>query len=529
MDARLLAGFRRSGAPSPGPPRRVAGEIDEGRVGQATAALLRGALRPLADPLALGLGRALEGERAFFEAELAQYGALDPTARMERLKELVPRKMEPGAADASSGSSISDDELAKDLASVSRYYDEVGAALSNPDHAAAKAELARLAAEFEAQPAGPFSRVFALRPETFERVLDRAERLHALAVEVDGLLRELESGAKSPEELACAASLYVRAAEATARLSPDEQQPIEVLRRLPSDAPDELAREARDRIRALRRSVIEPVLEAAKRGRANFVQTGGRATRVVRLAEKGSIGSTGAMRIVLADALDERPRGAGDVAPVDAAIAVLHAVAHYANAGLFVHSVCAELMARDLVDALATLEARGAIDAAARERIRRGLARFRPGDPFGWRRAADAERARLIRLWPTRLDGSVRPDLETLDANETFRLVAVVLAFPDGCLIEHLSKPCECEGPLLDIRPEFDLEALTAVFRDWRGVDNESGTPDEEGNDKPAAARGAVPLDVLARTRAQADAFAPLARFGDAPGADVPKTEARPQ
>jgi len=452
------------------------------------------------------------------EVEADRLRAVEPALRAAHLRERSGGGRLSGSDEPDPP--YTDEALDRDLDVISRYYAAAGPILGDPDRASAGVALERLEDELvpifgeslSESSLGPLG-TMVVPPDSigvFHRRLSDHDERHA---RVDASLRALASGDATPESRADAGPLYVRAAEAMRRLGPAEQEAIEVLRRIGPDSPPEIAREARERIRALREFVVDPILEASKRERAEFVRPAWReVARALFVAEPGSVGSIGAMRLVLADALDVRPRGERDVPPGDAIVAVLRAVALYADAQLIVHSLCAELMSRDLVVALSVLEARGAIDAATRERIRRELARFRPGDPFGWRRAVEMQREEVVRNSLLNY-GVDRAALGRLDANATLFLLAATLAAADGCLALPESGTCRCEGPLLDLRPWFDVEAIRSGRAQWLAL-VESGLEPAERYARLAAA---VPLDVEARMRGQAEAFAALARFGEPP------------
>lgn len=506
--------------------RGVRAAIDWAHLDQATAAVLGELTREFARPDAFRFADALEGECAMIAADAARLRSLAPESRRNALREWTGRSgadRTPGTPDApyADDAPYTDEALARDLEVLTDLHRRLGAALANRDRAAARLELERIDADHAREvakgPVGPLGEL-GFDPDVAMTALEVLLDLEAAIGEIEPALRDLASGAAAPEERADAAPLYVRAAEAVRLLGPAEQAAIEAMRRIPGEAPEDVAREARLRLEELRPLVIAPVLEAARRGRAGFLKRPRREwVRAVALAERGSIGAIGAMRVVLADSVDPRPRRADEAMAADGAIAVLHAVRLYADAGLLIHSLCAEVMARDLVDALAILEARGEIDAAARERIRRELAGFASGDFFGWRRAAEIQRGDVVRNFHGRL--GVQPEaLGPVDPNDVLPLLAAALAAPDGCLLVETAPPggegaCRCEGPLLDLRPHLDHAAILSARAQWIAL-ADAGVPEAE---RRARLAPTVPIDVRARIAGQPDLFRELARFGDPP------------
>ena len=124
----------------------------------------------------------------------------------------------------------------------------------------------------------------------------------------------------------------------------------------------------------------------------------------------------------------------------------------------------AQRVAHDLAQALAELDAKGALDAGARERLAKELARLKSDDPFGIRRAIDTERLRISRSAGLRY--AAEADERAFSRSRLANLSPDSIAFLSAALsFERAAlKPAKCDcpfdGPILDVRPLFDIEAF---------------------------------------------------------------------
>lgn len=417
------------------------------------------------------------------------------------------------------------DAEALDLASVAKwkeqsnaYRDAVKQALANPDPAAVKTALAEIETRAEQGAFGDLVKAFA---PALVAALGRLDVFAPTLAAQDARLAELASGAKKPEDFLNAAHLYLAASRAAEKLAVEQQLLIESVRMASDDMSEDDRREARRALERLRAGVIDRVIAASKIKRCEFRDSG---RAVPDLVPAGSEGALGALRIALSDALLPGDRPAGSASAADACIAAVVAVRHFAEGGGLGHALMAQRFARDVAAALAAIEARHQLDAGARERLGAELSRLTPTDPFGLRRAVDFERARLAGMSQpprsTRSEGTPfsRERLGALSPDSIAFLVATVTAARPALA----PGPCGCpfDGPILDIRGFFDLDALKAAQAQGdklrQRFDRLVLKGDEGGGSALHGLTATKPVDVAARLDEAVADFERLQAFSSA-------------
>jgi hypothetical protein len=358
-----------------------------------------------------------------------------------------------------------------DLASMDRwkeqaaaYRDAVGQAIANPDRAAATAAIAALEARAEQ---GEFGDLLKALGPALSSIVRRFDVFAATFAAQDALLAEIASGARKPEDLLNAARHYRIAARAAEALSVEQQRTIDALRVAPEGLTEADRREARRTVEGLRAQVIDQIMQASRIRRCVFSDVQFRPYGEPHLASEAYDGALGALRIALFDPSlpGERPNGAPTA--VDACVAALVAVRHFASDGGIGHALVAQRFARDVAATLARLDARGQLDAPARERIGAEVARLNPSDPFGLRGAVDFERRRIAGMRQARF--STRSEGTPFGRERLANLSPDVVAFLVGVLSTATpalsAEPCACafDGPVLDLRGVFDVAALKAA------------------------------------------------------------------
>ena len=418
--------------------------VDRGALDAAAAAALLGARKGLADSMRAQMTAAIGREADVMVTEIRRIADLTDAERHDWMQQLGLQIGGPLDAVAM--------QAAKDGAA--EYHAAVEAAIANPDPAAMRAAFL----EIEQRAAsGGFGELMQALAPAVSRALEVMGEICAAIVAQDALLADIAAGRKTPEDLVNAAYLYMAAARAAQSLDAETQMTIEALRLAPERMTDEDGRVARRAIEALRPRLLEPLRAAAKASRCSFkgMWSG------VDIMPATIAGSLGALRIALFEPLlaGKRPEGASTT--VDACVATLVAVRHFADGGGIGAALIAQRVSRDLAAVLARLDADGALDDAARARIAAEIERFHAMDPLGLRRAIDLERAAVADIHGRRSEGTAFGEerLRRLSADSVMFLVSVLTEERP----ELAAAPCACpfDGPLLDVRGLIDLEALT--------------------------------------------------------------------
>jgi hypothetical protein len=177
-----------------------------------------------------------------------------------------------------------------------------------------------------------------------------------------------------------------------------------------------------------------------------------------------SEGLLGALRVALFDPLlpGERPEDAPSA--VDACVAVISAIRHISTDNGLGRALVAQRVGRDVAQALVELDAKGALDAGARERLAKELAHLKSDDPFGIRGAIDTERLRISRS--AGLRHAAEDDKRAFSRSRLANLSPDSIAFLSAALsldraaLKAAKCDCPFDGPILDVRPLFDIEAF---------------------------------------------------------------------
>lgn len=397
-------------------------------------------------------GAAMIGESSALNIELAKLRALPTDERSDRLGTLLG----PQAED------LSDASIDAALAGSKNYYIEASAAMTNPDRAAGREQLAALNARLDG---GEFGELTKSLAPALTHAFDRFTMLESELALQNADLRALANATKQPADFMNGARLYLKAAAAAQTLDAEAQRSIDGARLAPDEMPESARVEARRAIDGLRATVIETLLAATNCGRCEFPDE---LLNSPTLLPLGVPGANGAARLLIADA-DADGDAARDSArnhTLNAAIALLRMSRHYANSSALGRSVVAQESARDAIAALHALELAHALDAPAHELIATEVAKFKSDDPFGYRSALKAECARLAQQGQQIEDGITSRKINFYDPKKLAALSPNAIAF-----LVALSTPaheaasksdCNCafDGPMLSLRRWFDLDAL---------------------------------------------------------------------
>lgn len=405
-------------------------------------------------------------DAAAAKAVLDARGGVEPSMRAQIAAALGMEAdimvQEAGVLAAASGSAKGDGLAAKAKEQATAYRDAVHAAIANPDPAAMKAAIAAIEARATA---GEFGEMLKSLAPVLTRPLERLDTVLFNLDAQGALLEEIASGAKKPEDLVNAARHYEAAAQAVEALSVEQQRTIDALRLAPDALTEADRREAHRAVEALRARVIDQIVKASRIKRCAF--DAHRPIDPPQLLPEYAYGILGALRIALFDPLLPGHRPEDAPGSVDACVAALVAVRHFAEGGGIAHALVAQRFSRDVVSVLARLDAAGELDAAARERLDAEIARLKPADPFGLRRAVDFDRVRLARMdqAPNMVRSAGTPFGRERLANLSPDSIAFLVAVATRDQPDVLRAPCECafDGPLLELRSLFDREALTAA------------------------------------------------------------------
>ena len=405
-------------------------------------------------------GAAMIGESSALNIELAKLRALPTDERADRLGTLLG----PQAQD------LSDASIDAALAGSKNYYIEASAAMTNPDRAAGREQLAALNARLDS---GEFGELTKSLAPALTHAFDRFTMLESELALQNADLRALANATKQPADFMNGARLYLKAAAAAQTLDAEAQRSIDGARLAPDEMPESARVEARRAIDGLRATVIETLLAATNCGRCEFPDE---LLNSPTLLPIGVPGVNGAARLLIADgaatfndARDSAPHSARHSArnhTLNAAIALLRMSRHYANSSALGRSIVAQESARDAIAALHALELAHALDAPAHDLIATEVAQFKSDDPFGYRSALKAECARLAQQGQQIEDGITSRRINFYDPKKLAALSPNAIAF-----LVALSTPaheaasksdCNCafDGPMLSLRRWFDLDAL---------------------------------------------------------------------
>lgn len=405
-------------------------------------------------------GAAMTGESSALNIELAKLRALPTDERSDRLGTLLGPQAE----------NLSDASIDAALAGSKNYFIEASTAMTNPDRAAGREQLAALNARLDGGEFGELNKSLA---PALTHAFDRFTMLESELALQNADLRALANATKQPADFMNGARLYLKAAAAAQTLDAEAQRSIDGARLAPDEMPESARVEARRAIDGLRATVIETLLAATNCGRCEFPDQLLNASTLLPI---GVLGANGAARLLMADA-DADGDAARDSArhsvrhsvrkdTLNASIALLRMSRHYANSSALGRSIVAQESARDAIAALHALELAHALDASAHELIAREVAQFKSEDPFGYRSALKAECALLAQQGQQIEDGITSRRINFYDPKKLAALSPNAIAF-----LVALSTPaheaasksdCNCafDGPMLSLRRWFDLDAL---------------------------------------------------------------------
>ena len=405
-------------------------------------------------------GAAMTGESSALNIELAKLRALPTDERSDRLGTLLGPQAE----------NLSDASIDAALAGSKNYFIEASTAMTNPDRAAGREQLAALNARLDGGEFGELNKSLA---PALTHAFDRFTMLESELALQNADLRALANATKQPADFMNGARLYLKAAAAAQTLDAEAQRSIDGARLAPDEMPESARVEARRAIDGLRATVIETLLAATNCGRCEFPDQLLNASTLLPI---GVLGANGAARLLMADA-DADGDAARDSArhsvrhsvrkdTLNASIALLRMSRHYANSSALGRSIVAQESARDAIAALHALELAHALDAPAHELIAREVAKFKSDDPFGYRSALKAECALLAQQGQQIEDGITSRRINFYDPKKLAALSPNAIAF-----LVALSTPaheaasksdCNCafDGPMLSLRRWFDLDAL---------------------------------------------------------------------
>ena len=484
--------------------------LDYGVIDRGAAETLAKSREGLAASMRVQMAASIEMEASMVVQEVGKLVALDDAARQARLSLLGVNQ--PIASDAAS--------VEKWTAQAESYNEAMKAAVANPDPKAMRAAIEALSARVAAGEFGDFLKVF---NADLSQALLRMDIAESELARQDALLADIIRGKTRPEDLLNAARYYEAAAMAVEALSVDQQRTIEVLRVDPGGLTDADRREARRAIEALRARVIGNIMRASTIARCVFDQD---PRDHADLLPAGSEGILGALRVMLYDPLlpDARPDGAPTA--VDACVAGVVAIRHLGQEAGLGRALIAQRFSRDLARALADLDAKGLLDAAARERIGKELAQLKPDDPFGLRRAIRTERVRISHSAGRRYapDSDRSPFSRARLANFSPESIAFLTAALSHGRASLKPARCECsyDGPLLDVRPLFDAEAFAAAMAQREKLSDRmreaalANAPD--GGTALAGLTVTKPVDMQARFNESAEDFDRLQNLASVSG-----------
>lgn len=369
--------------------------LDRGLIDGSKAATLIEALRPLAGTDPFRYVESIEGEREMMNTTVRI--SLEDDDDLDELVELLaPEQRE-------AFSKVATDEALAQLAVCDLLLQRSAEALAEPDPQKASELLDGIEQAIEDGSAGVLGKL--LLP-TIRSVNESKRRSESMLASRFAQLRDLASGAKSPAQLANAATWYLAAARATAAIPADEQRLIEMAR-VSGGALDEtfavLAARAIDRHR---RAVIDPLLAGAAAGRCEFVPRTSRAAGFVGLPPY-TAGLRAAVRTLLASALlaareaanpktAEATRAIWADAAVRELVTALRVVEHVSSDPKLAHAALAQAILGEASEAMAAALTTDAIDAQRAKAIANAVDALDRADPLGHRRGLAADREAIL-------------------------------------------------------------------------------------------------------------------------------------
>ncbi|MBI1303825.1 MAG: hypothetical protein GC172_08565 [Phycisphaera sp.] len=390
------------------------------------------------------------------------------------------------------------------LADSIAYRDAIVAATAVEDDAMLLAAVRSIEERAVAGTLGPW--VAELGRANASSVMAQQSVQRQLAMQEDALFG-LEDGVYEPVHLINAAPHYLTASKSAESLSPDMQRRIIALRSAPDGGTEEEQRAVRGAIEALRPQLIDRILRATKHERCVFDAIRHLSGPHPSLVQEGCEGALGALRIMLFDPLLPGARPADAPTAVDACVASLVAIRHFAEGGGIGNPLVAQRFSRDVAAVLEELATRGSLDRKARRRLGAELSRLDPDDPFGLRGGIDFERAHIATMGqpmfaePREHSAFGRKRLADLTPDHVGFLVGTLT----GLRPAIASEPCECsfDGPLLDLRGLFDLDDLESAQAQSSQLRTRIySSLDGEQVDEPSALDGLAvtkPIDMEAR------------------------------
>lgn len=442
--------------------------IDRGDLNAESASAVLEASKPLHDGSVFALEESAQREGEVLRGELAQLSTMDSDARAASLAKIG---MDAQTMD------LSDSALAECTDKSSAYFDALASAAANPDRATGRAEVAALNARMESGEFGALLKNFA---PAFDRALDHVDRLeHDFAAQT-AVLQAIADSSKQPEDFMNAAPLYLAALREMARLTKEQQCDIEAVRLASAQMPEEMQRNVRRTIEDFRAGVIDRVTRAVQCARCEFDD---RVTRDPTFLMTAVVGMHGAVRVLLYDALLPQARAEQSMSAVESVVVALSVLQQFAASGSLGRALVAQQIARDCSVVLTELTQRNVLDEPAKEKLTAALSCIAHDDPFGFRRALVAERARITQ-WNCRVEmeegaQQVPPISPEYAKKMPVHALSFVLGLstprayidPSVGVIESTSVAQSTiapdhfnawiEGPLVDLRPWFDLDALT--------------------------------------------------------------------
>ena len=352
--------------------------IDQGAIDAKAAKAMLEAMPALRSTDPFAFGQAIAGEGTMMQASI---GSMKDDAALLRLLGQV--------TNAGSVPMMGLEQAKREAAGTAPIYERAARAFANDDPGAAMEELRRIERSVEAGRFGELAKLLAPSFATmFEAKLRAQQDLAILFAKLQAIADEKET----PQDLKNAALALARASASARSLPADLQEGIELLRVAPTalDA-SQRARvlEAIDRSRA---RMGGSLAEAAACKRCEFA--------VLRLPEPGLDarllgGIRGAVRATLADALRKAREERRPDAVAPAAATAFRVGALLASDPSAMRSSIAHAIWRDATAALNDAARIGPLGKAAQAQVEAAAGTMPSGDPFGFRKAVEADALRL--------------------------------------------------------------------------------------------------------------------------------------
>ncbi|MBL9140360.1 MAG: hypothetical protein JNK53_00715 [Phycisphaerae bacterium] len=456
--------------------------IESGAIDKSNAQQLLDAVTPLKRPDPYGYGDAVRGEYGMLAAEFSKTRTPEEIAALLGGGELTAEQREQLS---------SPDSVRGMLRQAKQVYDRASMAMENPDPIAARRELKEIGNMVESGRYGPLLQLFM---PAFERMYESKLRSEQDLAILLGRLQSIADGTVTEAELLNAAVLLYRAAVNASATGADAQDSFELLRVAPA-ALDTLATErAVALLDRSQKSVMDPLLAAAQLKRCSFA--------VLRLPEPSLDvpllgGVRGATRMLLTQGL-QRARATKDANAAAPAIATVFRVAVLLSSDAsLARAQVAQSIWNEAATALQDALAVGPMSPEDVAAIERALGTMPAQDPFGWRKAFDAEIKRLVKsdsLWQS---AALTPEVSEMrervyrqrGANSVYSMVALHVA-KRGVDDRMPSADAPALERLTDVWPPSAVAVITAAHAAMRAA--------EDAADSSAVGPGAfeVPLDL---------------------------------